>query len=141
MRICSGADTVFDMAPSALGPSLPDIDSPVRRSLDPVGTPRRSGSLASTANTMYNNNSVSNPAGSRAGSRMASHFPTDDASAANLWARYTQIKDTDVAKNTLLEVRFSSRTFAVFWERLKRRMSMHTVYFPRWVLTTRSCRK
>ncbi|CZT23612.1 uncharacterized protein RCC_09326 [Ramularia collo-cygni] len=91
------------MAPSALGPSLPDIDSPVRKSLDPVGTPRRSGSMASTTNTMY---SLSNPGGSRTASRMSAHMPSDNgsaASAANLWARYTQIKDMDVAKNMLLE--------------------------------------
>lgn len=103
MRFTSASDALLDMAPSALGPSLPDIDSPVRTSLDPVGTPRRSGSLASTANTMYNY-SLSNPAGSRTASRMATQYPTDDSSAANLWARYTKIKDTDMEKNLLLEV-------------------------------------
>lgn len=107
MRSASASDYTFNMAPSALGPSLPDDNSPVKSSLDPVGTPRRSGSLASSANTMYNH-SLSNPTGSRAASRMATHYPTDDASAANLWARYTQCKDTDVAKNLLLEVIFSS---------------------------------
>lgn len=96
------------MAPSALGPSLPDIDSPVRKSLDPVGTPRRSGSLASTANTMYSH-PPSNHGGSRTASRMSTQFPSDDASAADLWTRYNHIKDTDVAKNTLLEVRDCSR--------------------------------
>ncbi|SMY21158.1 unnamed protein product [Zymoseptoria tritici ST99CH_1A5] len=92
-------DSNYSMTPSALAPSLPDIDSPLRTSLDPVGTPRRSGSSSSCANP-WNTDSRAGSVRTFSGSRIVTD---SDLHVASLWARYAQIQATEGTKNELLE--------------------------------------
>lgn len=110
---------------------------PINMGLDPIGTPKKTGSIASSANGLnglgslnglggfgvYNGshgcnglNSTFATSNTDGASRFFGNLATSasiatssssdsgDSSVAHLWERYDQLKNSDVLKNSLLEV-------------------------------------
>lgn len=106
--------------PAPLGDSDPDLDIPLNfsmASLDPIGTPRRSGSMASSMNGLSATNSNGNihlpGLGGGNGSRFFSNGvrstgvatpPVENnGSAASLYQRFEWLKDKESMKDKLTE--------------------------------------